>query len=291
MTHEKEVKVVQDAQVRENKKELRETVNTKKKDKILVVYSGGLDSTTALYLYRHLGYEVEAVSFNYGQRHSIELEKAGELCKELEIKHHIMDVPIPSSNSCLVDLFEDVPKGHYEDKTMKKTVVNNRNAIMISLATALAIDIKAVGVAVGIHAGDHAIYADCRKKFFMSMNDSMIYANEGLLENNFRLRAPFITADKNDIAELAILLDVPVEKTYSDYEGGKVQRGCSGTSVERIEAVAIGYQRYNTLISPFKSHHNCDKTEYVDKEFALNLLIEKRIKERTEEIINTLNWK
>jgi 7-cyano-7-deazaguanine synthase len=258
--------------------------------KVLVIFSGGMDSTTLIYMYRKLGYEVHAVSFDYGQKHSEELKYARNTCKKLDIDHHIMKCPIPSKDSCLVDHGKEVPEGHYEDETMKKTVVNNRNSIMISLATALAMDIGADTLALGIHTGDHAIYADCRGGYFNAIRQAMILGNEDLISKDFDIKAPFVTIDKTDIAELAILLEVPLEETYSDYEGGEVQKAKSGTSVERIEAISLAYQRVNTLKSPFTSQHKCDPTKYIDKEFALNLLLGKAVETKIKSITDRLDY-
>lgn len=262
---------------------------SKSDKKTLVVFSGGLDSTTALYWAKTQSKEVEAVSFNYGQKHSVELDYAHETCKRLGVNHHVLDVPIPCDSSCLVNHENEVPKGHYAEESMNATVVNNRNAIMFSLATALAIDIKAEFILVGIHSGDHFIYPDCRPEFFKPFAQAMRAGNKGKISDGFGIYAPFIEMDKNDIAELAILLDVPLEHTYSDYHGGAIQDASSGTSVERIEAISIGYQRINTLKSPFTSHHNCDPTPYENKEFALDLLTEKALSERLEEITLKIN--
>ena len=266
-----------------------ETEKQEPQNKTLVVFSGGLDSTTALYWAKTQGGEVAAVSFNYGQKHSKELDYAKQTCKDIDVEHYILNIPIPSQNSCLVNHSKEVPAGHYAEKTMESTVVNNRNAIMFSLATALAIDIKANFILVGIHSGDHFIYPDCRPAFFRPFSQAMIAANEGRIAENFGIFAPFIEMDKNDIAELAILLNVPIEKTYSDYNGGEVQDATSGTSVERIEAISIGYQRVNTIKSPFVSHHKCDPTEYRDKEYALDLLTNKALEDRLFSVNNKIN--
>jgi 7-cyano-7-deazaguanine synthase len=156
---------------------------------------------------------------------------------------------------------------------------------MLSLAAALAIDAKYTKVALGIHTGDHFIYPDCREEFFEHLKKATILGNEGRISNEFDILAPFLKKDKTDIAELAILLGVPLNETYSDYEGGEVQRACSGTSVERIEAISLAYARIEELEKPFKQSHLKDSTEYKDKEFALDLLIARAKNKRLIEIL------
>jgi len=257
--------------------------------KAVVVLSGGLDSTTALY-WAMKNYEiVGAISFNYGQKHSIELEYAKNTCKELNISHLIQEISIPDTRSSLANKDIAVPSGHYEDANMKQTVVNNRNSIMFSFATAYAIEKKADRIVVGIHAGDHFIYPDCRPEFIQLFNQTMIRANEGFLSEHFSIIAPFVNLTKTDIAELGILLGLKPENTYSDYEGGKVQKAHSGTSVERIEAISEAYMRIEKIAEAYTIYEKLDKTQYIDKEFALNLLITRTKEKRLSEIENIIS--
>ena len=141
--------------------------------KIICVFSGGLDSTVLLYKLFDEGYDVTAVSFNYGQRHTKELEYAAKTCRILDVKHKIIDI------SSIVDIFAgsaltddvDVPAGHYEEESMKVTVVPNRNSIFLNLALAYALSQDYTKVFYGAHAGDHFIYNDCREPFQTIMND------------------------------------------------------------------------------------------------------------------------
>lgn len=259
------------------------------KDKAIVVLSGGLDSTTALY-WAFQKYEVVgAISFDYGQRHKRELEYAKRTCEKLGIRHRVQVVDISDERSSLANENVEVPHGHYEEETMKITVVNNRNSIMFSLATAWAIDLKADYVVVGIHAGDHAIYPDCRTEYIKAFNRTMQLANEGFISSKFSILAPFVNISKTDIAELAILLDVPLEETYSDYEGGEVQKGRSGTAVERIEAISEAFARIRRLIAPYTHFHKDDPTKYEEKNFALDLLIKKTKTKTLDRILSEID--
>jgi 7-cyano-7-deazaguanine synthase len=146
--------------------------------------SGGMDSSTLLlHLLAH-GYEVTALSFDYGQKHKVELERAKSLVNYINdrmfynktdnyVKHQIikLDGLQKLLNSALVEGGNDVPEGHYEQDNMKETVVPNRNKIFSSIIQAVALSVatkgekKEVKIALGIHAGDHAIYPDCRQEF------------------------------------------------------------------------------------------------------------------------------
>lgn len=263
-------------------------MNQENRPKAIVVLSGGLDSTTALYWALQEYNVVGAISFNYHQRHNIELQYAKKTCETLGIEHRVQIVDIYDQRSSLKNKDIDVPHGHYEEETMKATVVNNRNSIMFSLATAWAIDKQANRIVVGIHSGDHAVYPDCRTDYIKKFNETMRLANEGFLPKDFAIVAPFVEISKTDIAELGLLIGLDESKTYSDYEGGEVQVAKSGTSVERIEAISEAYHRINMLTAPYVHAHKQDRTEYKEKDFALELLINNAKIKRRDEILNII---
>lgn len=139
--------------------------------------SGGMDSSTLLlHLLAH-DFQVTALSFDYGQKHRVELERATQLVEYLNnngqnIKHQIIKIDGLGQllNSTLVEGGADVPEGHYAEENMKDTVVPNRNKIFSSIIQAVALSIATKNkdycyIAMGIHAGDHAIYPDCRQEF------------------------------------------------------------------------------------------------------------------------------
>lgn len=203
--------------------------------KIVTIFSGGMDSTTLLYQALSEGAEVHALSFNYGQKHKKELEKAKELCPELGVIHHVVD--ISSVKSLLVSALTsnaEVPEGHYAEDNMKQTVVPNRNAIMLSIAYGYAVSIKADKLYFGAHSGDHFVYPDCRPEFAGALNTALRIGNEGFADVS--LLAPFNEMSKTDIARRGFELKVPFEKTWSCYRGE--ERPClkCGTCVERTEA-------------------------------------------------------
>lgn len=199
--------------------------------KVLSLLSGGMDSVTLLYWLRDQGHEVEAISFSYGQRHIRELESASNITSLLGINHTILSLPA-ISGSALTGQGE-VPHGHYAEESMKRTVVPNRNMVMLSHATSLAIYKKLDSVAYACHAGDHAIYPDCRPKFVNAMQTAISLCDWHKLV----LLTPFVHMTKGDIAKIGKELEVPYELTWTCYEGGEEPCGKCGACVERKEAM------------------------------------------------------
>lgn len=202
--------------------------------KVVIILSGGMDSATLLYHYLDEKANVHAISFNYGQRHSRELRCAEELCLLNKIPHQIVDLPITNllQGSSQTDDRVDVPEGHYADENMKKTVVPNRNMIMLAVAGAYAIGIKADVLAYGAHAGDHTIYPDCRMTFTKPMREAFRNCDWHELE----LETPFILSTKGDIVRHGEKLGVPYEVTWTCYKGKQKHCGKCGACQERIEA-------------------------------------------------------
>ena len=207
--------------------------------KAVLIASGGMDSVTMAYLFKSLNYDVHLVGFNYGQRHSKELDSLKKIGELLNAPVDILPMQFLKEHLSGSSLTSDdvvVPDGHYSEETMRITVVPNRNAIMLSIAVGIAVAQKAEIVATGVHAGDHFIYPDCRPRFFAPFSDAMVAANDGHVVDGFHLSAPFITLTKADIAYMGNDLGVPYEHTWSCYKGGEVHCARCGTCVERIEA-------------------------------------------------------
>lgn len=207
-------------------------------NKSVVICSGGLDSTVLLYYARSTS-DPHVLSFDYGQRHLKELNYAAATCAKLELEHNIVDLTTCQGllKSALT-FAEPVPHGHYEHESMKATVVPNRNAIMLSIAYGYAVSIGAPTVYIGAHAGDHAIYPDCREEFFLALGSAFKLGNEWA-DPLPQLVPSFINLSKRDIVQIGQQYAVPFEETWSCYEGGEVHCGKCGTCVERREAFLL----------------------------------------------------
>lgn len=203
-------------------------------EKVVVVYSGGMDSFTLLNRVVRQYDEVYAISFNYGQRHVKELEVAGGVCADLGVPHKVVDVSVIQSligGSALTSDIE-VPEGHYEEESMKATVVPNRNMIMLSLAVGFAVSIDSSKVYYGAHSGDHAIYPDCRPEFVERMNEVCAIANYQPVE----IATPYIGLSKIEILAEGLGMNLDYSHTWTCYNGREKSCGKCGACQERLEA-------------------------------------------------------
>lgn len=218
--------------------------------KAVIVASGGMDSATLAYYYASKGYQLTLVGFNYGQRHKKELDYLKLIGERLEAEVKIVDLSNLASalhGSSLTSLDVEVPDGHYAEETMRATVVPNRNAIMLSIATGIAVAEGASIVATGVHAGDHYIYPDCRPAFIDALSIAFKVGTDGHAPEDFALVAPFVEITKADIAALGRELNVDYTLTWSCYKGGQYHCGRCGTCVERVEAFMESGQEDPTI--------------------------------------------
>lgn len=201
----------------------------------LIILSGGMDSVTMLYEYART---IEmAVSFNYGSNHNArEIEKAVWHCRQLGIEHLVIDLSFIGKyfHSSLLEGADAVPEGDYDFDNMKSTVVPFRNGIMLAAAAGLAESHGLTRVMIANHAGDHAIYPDCRASFIKAMATAI---SEGTYEN-IMLYAPYTLLSKAQIAERGKTLGLDYSQTYSCYKGGEKHCGRCGTCIERRQALA-----------------------------------------------------
>lgn len=247
-------------------------IANKKQKQAVLSLSGGMDSSTLLLHLLAKEYEVTALSFDYGQKHKVELERASSLVKYINqqaeniigghgpenllkfipVKHQIIRLDGLSKllNSSLVTGGKDVPEGHYEQENMKETVVPNRNKIFSSIIQAVALSLATTGdkhcvdIALGIHKGDESVYPDCRAEF----RDADLYAFkvgnwDSELVNYY---TPYLEVMKYDIlqdgAKVCNLLGLNFNEvykrtntSYKPYPSGNSDYK-SAASVERIEA-------------------------------------------------------
>ena len=205
--------------------------------KAVCVLSGGMDSTTLLYELIAQGFETYAVSFDYGQRHKKELEYAARTCRKLAIPHRIVDISgIQELIGCSALTSDEiaVPEGHYESDSMKATVVPNRNMIMFAIAGGWAVSLEADVIGVAVHAGDHAIYPDCREEFIEPFGEALKQGNYHQVD----VYAPYLHKTKGEIARIGLDLGIDFDAdTWSCYKGEAEPCHRCGTCIERDEAL------------------------------------------------------
>ena len=204
--------------------------------KVVVIYSGGMDSFTVLHKAIQAGYAVYPLSFDYGQRHKKELKYAADVCQKINVPHKVVDISAINSliggSSLTSDI--EVPEGHYEEESMKQTVVPNRNMILLSMAIGYAVSIGAEKVYYGAHSGDHAIYPDCRPEFVKKMNDVSLIANYEAVE----IFSPYLNDTKIDILSDGLAMGLDYAETWTCYNGREKACGQCGACQERLEAFA-----------------------------------------------------
>jgi 7-cyano-7-deazaguanine synthase len=206
--------------------------------KVVVLLSGGMDSVAAFYdaVSRHE--VVAAISFDYGAKHNHkEIPFAAYHCTKFSVEHRVISLDFVGElfKSDLLKSGGAIPDGHYEEQTMKSTVVPFRNGIMLSIAAGLAESKDAAGLVIAAHAGDHAIYPDCREEFMKSMAAAIRVGTYA----GIRLLRPFISMTKADIASRGHSLGIDFSQTWSCYKGDAIHCGTCGTCVERREAFIV----------------------------------------------------
>jgi len=206
-----------------------------KQEHALVVFSGGMDSATALWWAMREFETVSAVSFSYGSKHNArELAAADTICRKLLIPR--LEIPLDFIgryfHSSLLKSGGAIPEGAYNESNMASTVVPFRNGIMLAAAAGLAEDSGCSTVILGNHSGDHAIYPDCRPEFI----DGMARAIEAGTGGKVKLLSPFCRMTKGQIASLGAELGVDYSLTWSCYNGRDKHCGKCGTCRERKDA-------------------------------------------------------
>ncbi len=211
-------------------------------NKALIILSGGLDSTVLAHDILSMDglaageLDLAALSFDYGQKHSRELECAAAQAAQLGISHTIVPLPFVDElfTSTLLQSGGALPHGHYEDDNMKQTVVPNRNMIMLSIAAGVALSQQRTRLYYGAHGGDHAIYPDCRPAFVEAMGAALALCDWQPVE----LSVPYLHDDKTKIVARGLALGVDFSKTWTCYAGKEQPCGQCGSCVERAEAFA-----------------------------------------------------
>lgn len=222
----------------------------------VMALSGGMDSTALLVRLLADGSKVSCVSYRYGQKHSVELQRAQQnieylLSKGATVDHVVVDLTGAMSlfDSALLDGGAEIPEGHYEEEQMKATVVPNRNAIFASILYGHALSISSrestdVSIALGVHSGDHEIYPDCRPEFYTALEHAFAIGNWDSERVKFQL--PYLNGNKVTILkdalracdQLELNFDRIFQNTITSYNPDAQGRssGRSGSDVERILA-------------------------------------------------------
>ena len=203
-------------------------------NKVVVVFSGGMDSYTVLHKAVKEGFEVLPLTFNYGQKHNKEIEYAEHACIALGVVPKVVDITAINQLLAGSSLTSDIemPEGHYADDNMKSTVVPNRNMILLSLAVGYAVSNDAHKVFYGAHSGDHEIYPDCRPEFVEKMNSVCAIANYDPVE----IVTPYLALNKTDILREGLAMGLDYGRTWTCYNGREKACGKCGSCVERLEA-------------------------------------------------------
>jgi 7-cyano-7-deazaguanine synthase len=191
--------------------------------KAVVLHSGGLDSTTALYLAMSKGFEVYTISFDYGQRHRKELETAAKVAKLARVKEHqVVRINLGAwGGSALTDTDIDVPRYREDAQGIPVTYVPARNMIFLSIAASYAETIGAGDIFIGVSQVDYSGYVDCREVFIRAMEHAINLGTVAAVEKNspMTIHAPFLYMTKAEEIKIGTALNVPYEHTWSCYRG------------------------------------------------------------------------
>ena len=275
----------------------------------VVSLSGGMDSTTVLLKCLKEFDTVTALSFDYGQKHRVELDRAQSLVNHLNgkllddvfildndlkykpIKYQVIKLDgLPNLlNSALVEGGDEVPEGHYAEENMKATVVPNRNKIFASITQAVALSIadkteENTVIAMGIHAGDHAIYPDCRQEFRDLDFEAFRSGNWG--SERVMVYTPYLDGDKFSILQdgenlcndLNLNFDEIYKRTNTSYKPIKhyIQKEVSiGPNMKEIQPIPVWYSDYKSAssverVEAFLKLGRPDPVEYADENGPVN---------------------
>ena len=210
--------------------------------KAVVLLSGGLDSTVCMAVAKSKGLEVYPISFNYHQRHSIELECAKKVAAYYNVKKHlIIDTNMNEiGGSALTDATISVPEGDTEQADIPVTYVPARNLIFLSYALGYAEVVGADAVYIGVNAVDYSGYPDCRPEFIQKFQDLADYATKATAADHRQIKVitPLQKLSKKDIVLLGTELKAPLEYTHSCYNGGEKACGTCDSCQLRLKGFA-----------------------------------------------------
>lgn len=210
--------------------------------KAVVLLSGGLDSSVALYLAKSQGFKLYALSFDYGQQHERELQAARAVAQSARVEEHqVVNMKLDLwGGSSLTDKSIEIKDGDVNRKDIPDTYVPARNMVFLSVAASYAEAIGAQDIFIGVSQVDYSGYVDCREEFIEAMEKAI---NKGTImgaEKNqpIRIHAPFVYKTKADEIRLGRQLNVPFELTWSCYRGGEKPCGKCDSCLLRAKAFA-----------------------------------------------------
>lgn len=209
---------------------------------IVLALSGGMDSATLLGELLHQKARVHPVIFRYGSKHNPwENSAAVRIATHYQLIPEIINLTdaFRSFKSNLLTSGGEIPEGHYAAESMRKTVVPGRNTIFIAFMLGYAQSIGASGIGLGVHAGDHHIYPDCRAAYIQAAQKLVSLASEERID----ILAPYLYMDKADILSRGVPIGVPYHLTRTCYKAQSKSCGRCGSCTERLEAFhKIGHQ-------------------------------------------------
>jgi len=206
--------------------------------KAIVLLSGGIDSSTVLYIARKKGYKTLALIFDYGQRHKREIESAKKVARSVKSPYKVIRLEFPRNLSSLLDKKKSLPSKRTPRVISKKgipsTYVPARNLVFLSVAASFAESEGKDAIFIGAHTHDYSGYPDCRKDFFLSFKKTL---SKGTKKGKkIKVVTPFINRDKKYIIKKAFFLGVPIHLTWSCYKGGRVPCGVCDSCIFRKKA-------------------------------------------------------
>jgi 7-cyano-7-deazaguanine synthase len=196
--------------------------------KAVILLSGGMDSVTLLALAQQQGYECYALSFRYGQRHSVELIAAEKITTAKNIQHKIIDLDLSRfGGSALTDDKIEVPTNTHSNKGIPITYVPARNTVFLSIALAWAEVLSARAIFIGVNAVDYSGYPDCRPEFIQAFEKTANLATKAGIEGDpFKIHTPLIDMSKGDIITVGHQLGVDYSQTVTCYQADSKGRAC-----------------------------------------------------------------
>ena len=222
----------------------------KSNKRAVVLLSGGLDSSTTLAMATlQDGYLCTALSFRYGQRHTVELERAARIAQHFGAAHRVIDINIGSfGGSALTDESLTVPTEGSLESVIPSTYVPGRNTVFIAIGLSLAEAIDAERIYLGINAVDYSGYPDCRPEYLAAFQTLADLATKAGLEGRgAKLTAPLVSMTKTDIVRAALALGVPIDLTWSCYQGGEDPCGvCDSCRIRDRALIEAGHPELAT---------------------------------------------